>query len=151
MGTYFTTITGNNQGIAMNPMLKSYHRNVRQVLPERFVVYISLDNAHLPKNEMPDTKWKISSIRWITARFPHINRSQSCPVSCSSLLLIFFRVIIFLMLEVIKNFLQNKKISTANIPVFNGKHSNQHCLVCRKVRYTFPTKSLRTCQWKILK
>ena len=125
MGTYFTTITGNNQGIAMNPMLKSYHRNVRQVLPERFVIYISLDNAHFPKNEMPDTKWKISSIRWITARFPHINRSQSCPVSCSSLLLIFFRVIIFLMLEVIKNFLQNIIISTANIPIFNGKHSNQ--------------------------
>ena len=60
MGTYFTTITGNYQGIAMNPMLKSYHRNVRQVLPERFVIYISLDNAHFPgifpKNEMPDTK-----------------------------------------------------------------------------------------------
>ena len=77
MSTYFTTITGNNQGIAMNPMLKSYHRNVRQVLPERFVIYISLDNAHFPKNEMPDTKWKISSNRWITARFPHINRSQT--------------------------------------------------------------------------
>ena len=116
MGTYFTTITGNNQGIAMNPMLKSYHRNVRQVLPERFVIYISLDNAHLPKNEMPDTKWKISSNRCrITARFPHINRSQSCPVSCSCLLLIFFRVIIFLKLEVIKNFLQNIIVSTANI------------------------------------
>ena len=56
MGTYFTTISGKNQGIAMNPMLKSYHRNVRQVLPERFVIYISLDNAHFPKNEMPDTK-----------------------------------------------------------------------------------------------
>ena len=126
MGTYFTTITGNNQGIAMNPMLKSYHRNVRQVLPERFVIYISLDNAHLPKNEMPDTKWKISSNRCrITARFPHINRSQSCPVSCSSLLLIFFRVIIFLKLEVIKNFLQNIIISTANIPIFNVKHSIQ--------------------------
>ena len=125
MSTYFTTITGNNQGIAMNPMLKSDHRNVRQVLPERFVIYISLDNAHFPKNEMPDTKWKISSIRWITAKFPHINRSQTCPVSCSSLLLIFFRVIIFLMLEVIKNFLQNMKISTINIPIFNGKHSIQ--------------------------
>ena len=37
----------------------------------------------------------------------------------------FFRVIIFLMLEVIKNFLQNTKISVANIPIFNGKHSNQ--------------------------
>ena len=125
MSTYFTTITGNNQGIAMNPMLKSDHRNVRQVLPERFVIYISLDNAHFPKNEMPDTKWKISSIRWITAKFPHINRSQTCPVSCSSLLLIFFRVIIFLMLEVIKNFLQNMKISMINIPIFNRKHSIQ--------------------------
>ena len=36
----------------------------------------------------------------------------------------FFRVMIFWMLEVIKICLQNMKISTKNIPIFNGKNPN---------------------------